>query len=62
MFGRLMPTVAISTIKFDGDGKPDRAKYRIVVLGHLDPHNWSKNDWYAPVMSQIELRLFAALI
>lgn len=44
MFGKLMPTMAISTIKYDGDGKPDRAKYRIVALGNLDPHHWNKDD------------------
>jgi hypothetical protein len=38
-----------------------RAKYRIVALGNLDPHNWSKEDCFAPVMSQLELRLLTAL-
>lgn len=48
--------MAISTIKHDGDGKPIRAKYwMIVALGNLNPHNWSKNDCYAPVLSQMEL-------
>lgn len=61
LFGNLMPTMAISTIKKDGDGKPVRAKYRIVALGNLDPHNWTKNDCYAPVLSQMELRLITAL-
>lgn len=61
LFGNLMPTMAISTIKHDGDGNPTRAKHRIVALGNLDPHNWSKNDCYAPVLSQMELRLITAL-
>ena len=56
-----MPTMAISTIKYDGNGNPDRAKYRIVALGNLDPHNWTKDDCYAPVLSQMELRLLTSL-
>jgi hypothetical protein len=56
-----MPTMAISIIKYDGDGKPVRAKYRIVALGNLDPHDWSKNDCFAPVLSQFELRFLTAL-
>ena len=59
--GGLLPTMAISTIKYDGDGNPMRAKYRIVALGNLDPHNWSKEDCFAPVMSQLELCLLTAL-
>ena len=34
--GKALPTMAISTIKFDENGQPKRAKYRIVVLGNLD--------------------------
>ena len=40
---------------------PDRAKYRIVVLGNLDPHNWSSSDCFAPVLSPLELRLMISL-
>ena len=61
ILGKLMPTMAISVIKYDSKGKPDRAKYRIVALGNLDPHLWSKSDCYAPVLSQMELRLLCAL-
>jgi hypothetical protein len=53
--------MAISTIKYNGNGEPDCAKYRIVALGNLDPHNWTKNDCFAPVLSQMELRLLTAL-
>ena len=35
----IMPTIAISVIKYDGEGRPDRAKYCIVALGNLDPNN-----------------------
>ncbi len=57
----LLPTMAISTIKYDGDGNPVRAKYQIVALGNLDPNNWSKQDCFAPVLSQFELRLLCAI-
>jgi hypothetical protein len=57
----IMPTMAISTIKYDGDGNPSRAKYRIVALGNLDPHSWTKQDCFAPVLSQLELRFLTAL-
>jgi hypothetical protein len=38
LYKGVMPTMAISTIKYDGNGVPNRAKYRIVALGNLDPH------------------------
>mmetsp|Transcript_5101 Transcript_5101/g.7380 ORF Transcript_5101/g.7380 Transcript_5101/m.7380 type:complete len:342 (+) Transcript_5101:709-1734(+) len=45
----ILPTMAIATVKKDGDGNPIQAKYRIVVLGNLDPHPWIKLDCFAPV-------------
>ena len=36
-----LPSMAISTIKYDEHNRPKRAKYRIVVLGNLDYHQWS---------------------
>ena len=59
--GKALPTMAISTIKRDGNGNPVRAKYRIVALGNMDPHNWDKAECYAPVLSQAELRLLTAI-
>ena len=56
-----MPSMAIVVIKYDGDGNPIRAKYRICALGNLDPHNWSKADYFAPVLSQLELRFLVSL-
>jgi len=53
--------MAITTIKYDGNNKPKRAKYRLVVLGNLDYHTWSKEDTAAPVMSQLELRLLTSI-
>ena len=47
--------MAISTIKYDKCGKPKRAKYRIVALGNLDPHEWSRSDCYV-----LELRIITA--
>ena len=56
-----LPTMAVSTIKFDEDGQPKRAKYRIVALGNLDHNDWNKQDTYAPVLSLIELRIMVTL-
>ena len=56
-----LPSMAISTIKRDQDGKPIRCKYRLVVLGNLDPNNLSKSDCFAPVLSQLELRLLLTI-
>jgi hypothetical protein len=36
-------------------------QYRLVVLGNLDYHTWSKEDTAAPVLSQLELRLLTSL-
>jgi hypothetical protein len=47
--------MAIPTIKYDENNKPKRAKYRIVVLGYLDYHQWGKSSTAAPVTSQLEL-------
>ena len=55
--GRALPTMAISTIKYDEKGNPKQCKYRIVVLGNLDNHSWSKTDCFAPILSMPELRL-----
>ena len=53
----ILPTMAISVIKKDGNGNPTRAKYRIVVLGNFDNHGWEKHECFAPVLAQYELRL-----
>ena len=54
--------MAVSFIKYDEFGKPKRAKYRIVALGNIESHKWSKMDCYAPVMNLLELRLLVALV
>jgi len=56
-----LPTMAIATIKYDEHNQPKCAKYRIVVLGNHDPHQWSKESTAAPVMSQLELRILTSL-
>jgi len=58
---KALPLMAIATIKCDANNHPKRAKYRIVVLGNLDYHNWSKESTAAPVMSQLELCLLTSL-
>ena len=57
----VLPSMAVSTVKYDEFGKPKRAKYRIVALGNFEKDRWSKSDCYAPVMSLLELRLLVAL-
>jgi hypothetical protein len=59
---RALPTMAIATIKYDANNRPKRAKYRVVILGILDYHTWSKETIAAPVMSQLELRLLTSLV
>ena len=59
--GTAFPTYAISIIKKDENGNHIRAKYRIVVLDNLYPHNWSKSECFAPVTSQMELNLLMFL-
>ena len=61
LYKGLLPTMAITTIKKDGKGNPTRAKYHIVVLDNLNPNNWSKQDCFAPVLSQLELRLLISI-
>ena len=59
--GNALPAMAISTLKYDEQGKPKRAKWRIVALGNLDPHEWDSNACFAPVISLLEIRMMASL-
>ena len=61
LVGNALPSMAISKIKKDEKGQPSRAKYRIVVLGNLDPHSWASHDCFAPVLSPLELRLLISI-
>jgi hypothetical protein len=56
-----LPSMVISTIKCDANNLPKQTKHRIIVLGNLDYHNWSKESTAAPVMSQLELHLLTSL-
>jgi len=56
-----LPTMVKATIKYDANNRPKRAKYRLVVLGNLDYHTWSKEATATPVMSQLELKLLTSL-
>jgi hypothetical protein len=58
---KALPTMAITTIKYDSNNRPKRAKYCLVVLGNMDYHTWSKEETSAPVLSQLELRLLTSL-
>ena len=44
ILGKVIPTFVISIVKKNEEGKPIAAKYRIFVLGNLDPTVWSKSD------------------
>ena len=48
-------------VKTSENGNPDREKYHIVVLGNLDPHDWSNRDCFAPVLLSSELCLLIAI-
>jgi len=58
---KALPSMAIATIKYNEFNRPKRAKYRIVILGNLDYHNWSRDATAAPVMSQLELCILTSL-
>ena len=53
--------MAIATVKYGEHNRPKRAKYRLVVLGILDSHTWSREATAAPVLSQLELCLLTSL-
>jgi Reverse transcriptase (RNA-dependent DNA polymerase) len=56
-----IPSMNIFNVKLDSEGKPKRAKSRIVVLGDKDPVEWTKAECYAPVVSQPIVRLLTSL-
>ena len=58
---KTLPTMAIAVIKKNGQGNADQAKYRIVALGNLDPHDWSKDQCFAPILAHMELRFLISL-
>ena len=56
-----IPSMGVFTVKNDSDGKPVRAKSRVVVLGNKDPVEWTKAERYAPFVSQPIVRLLTSL-
>jgi len=58
---RAIPSMCVFTVKKDSQGRPFRAKSRIVVLGNKDPREWTKADCFAPVVSLPVVRMLTAL-
>ena len=56
-----LPKTSLAPINIDADRNPQQAKYRIFVLGNLDPKNWSRNEVFDTVLFQIELRLLITI-
>eukprot|EP00957_Ditylum_brightwellii_P179060 13640110-Ditylum_brightwellii.AAC.1 len=54
--------MALATLKYNENRMPKPTKYRIVALGALDPYAWSKSDCFAPVMTQLKLRLLVSQV
>ena len=52
--------MCVLAVKTDRDGKPNRAKSRIVVLGNHEDRVYSKSKRYAPVLKYDSLRLLTA--
>ena len=52
--------MCIFVAKRDKDGRPDRAKSRIVVLGNYEERVYSKSARYAPVLKYSSLRLLTS--
>ena len=61
IIGNALPSMAISKVKTDEDGTPERAKYWIVVLGNLDHQEWNNSNCFAPILSALKLKLLVAL-
>ena len=57
---KAIPSMCVLVVKTDRDGKPDRAKSRIVVLRNYEDRVYSKSKRYAPVLKYDSLRLLTA--
>eukprot|EP00957_Ditylum_brightwellii_P102523 7813470-Ditylum_brightwellii.AAC.1 len=53
--------MAISTIKYDQDGHTKSVKWWMVALVNLDPHTWSSEEVFAPVMTMLEFHVLVSL-
>ena len=52
--------MCVLVVKTDKDGKPNRAKSRIVVLGNYKDRYYNKSQRYAPVLKYSSLRLLTS--
>ena len=52
--------MCVLVVKNDKDGKPLRAKYRILVVGDFKDSLYQKSQRYAPVLKYISLRILTA--
>ena len=57
---KAIPSMCVLVVKQDRDGKPHRAKSRIVVLGNFEDRIYDKSQRYAPVLKYDSLRLLTA--
>ena len=57
---KAIPSMCVLVVKNDKDGKPLRAKSRIVVLGKFEDRLYQKSQLYASVLKYISLRLLTA--
>jgi hypothetical protein len=58
---KAIPIKCVLTIKKDDNLLPLCTKSRIVALGNLEEHIWSKSDRFAPVLRQDSLRFLTSL-
>jgi hypothetical protein len=58
--GKALPSMCVLIIKPDKDGKPCRAKSRIVALGNHEDRYFSKSQRYAPVLKYSSLNLLCS--
>jgi hypothetical protein len=58
---KAIPMMCILTIKNNEQLMPLQAKSWIVVLGNRECHDWSKSNWFAPVLCFISLRFLVSL-
>eukprot|EP00804_Cyclotella_cryptica_P030485 CCRYP_008549-RA/>CCRYP_008549-RA protein AED:0.36 eAED:0.17 QI:0/0/0/0.8/1/1/5/0/922 len=58
--GKALPSMCVLVVKTDKDGKPNRAKSCIVVLGNFEDRIYERSQKYAPVLKYTSLRLLTS--
>jgi hypothetical protein len=53
--------MCVFVVKKDSEGRPVRAKNRIVVLCNPESTPWTKGDCFAPVVTQSATRLLVSM-